>query len=228
MSNESGSPTTQFSLRVMLSCTTVLCVMLGLAAPFIRAQSEELARRLIWICGLTVAIGVVAVLLLCWRRRNIELGGAFLFRTRHPRAWMQYLPAAMMLSLFLVLTIGVGFMMYPMLRDMPTAPGMGLDPLLTLSAVGALAPGVVGLAYAAVLVWWGLSPLSMEVRTHGVGVGATTFLPFGAIRSVQWLEGPYGPVLTIHAYAKRYIVVMDNDMQDSVGRLFSEHGIEQE
>jgi hypothetical protein len=220
----------QFSLRSILAAATILSVLLAVFVPLLRAQPPTFRGHLLWGILISTALAVVGLGVLCRRRWRIEIrGGRLLLRPKRLNLWIEYLPCALMVVIFGGFLVGACVMAIPTIKNMsrldqvPGLPPMGF--VMLVMFISAFAPLMLGLVYAITLSWWQVTPMTLEIRENGVGIGGLRFLPWSAITGCQWMDGKHAAILTLWCHSRKYVVVMPLNTRESVQRLLEAQGI---
>lgn len=224
----------QLSLRSILAAVTVLSVLLAAFAPLLRAQPPAFRRHLLWGVLIVTALALAGLAILCRRRWRIETrGGKLLLRPKGLNLWIEYLPCTLMVVVFGSLLVFACVLTIPIVKNMsrldqvPGLPAIGL--VMLVMFISAFAPLMLGLVYAITLFWWQVTPMTLEIRENGVGIGGLRFFPWSAITSCQWMEGKHATILTLSCHSRKhsrkYVGVMPFSARESVQRLLETQGI---
>ena len=217
----------QFSVRSILAVMVALSIGLAVFVPFVRAQPPALARVLVWSAITCAALVVAGWVVLCFRRWRIETrGGTLLLRPQRPNIWLEYLPNILMIVAFAVVLI-VGCL--GSLKTLKSISGglQGSDPLplgLMVSTSVFTIP-MLALVYVITLSWWRVTPLTLELREHGICVGGLKFHPWIAITSYEWLDGKHAAMLTIRCSKRKSVVTIPHDKRESVQEILTAKAI---
>jgi hypothetical protein len=225
MSTRQPKTLLQISLRSVLAAISVLCVLLAVLAPLVRAQPPDLRRPLLWVILISAAVAVVGLVYLCLRRWRVEmLGGELLLRPKFPRPWLEYV-----LNIFIVL-VTAGFLAgfsIVMLPDIINLARWGQESVLPrmffIVPIIALTPQMLCLVYGFTMLWWRVSLLTLEIRENGIGMGGLRFIPWRTVTGYHWIDGKHGAVLTILCSSRKHVAVLSFDTRDAVQELLDAH-----
>ena len=220
----------QFSLRSILATATILSVLLAAFVPLLRAQPQPFRGHLLWGILISTAFAVAGLGGLCRRRWWIETrGGKLLLRPKRSNLWIEYLPCILMVVIFGGLLVGACVLTMPVIRNISRLDQVsGLPPngfVMLVMFISAFAPLMLGLVYAITLFWWQVTPMTLEIRESGVGIGGLKFFPWSVITSCQWMDGKHAAILTLWCHSRKCLVVMSFDTRESVQHLLEAQGI---
>ncbi len=225
MSTRQPKTLLQASLRSVLAAISVLCVLLAILAPLVRAQPPDLRRPLLWMILISAAVAVVGLVYLCVKRWRVEvLGGKLLLRPKFPRPWMECV-----LNIFIVL-VTAGFLagfVIVMLPAIIKLAHLGQEPVLPrmffIVPIIAFTPQMLCLVYGFTMLWWRVSLLTLEIRENGIGTGGLRFIPWRTVTGYHLIDGKHGAVLTILCSSRKHVTVLSRDARDAVQELLDSH-----
>ncbi len=214
----------QFSLRSLLAAVTILSVLLAVFVPLVRAQPPEVRRHMLLVILGLAALAVVGLVVLCVRRWRVETrGGDLLLRPKHPTPWFGPVLWLMLVVIFGGLLAFQCVAMGPFLmKELPRFERemeLGLPPMAWLIAIAVFAPLMLSLVYALALLWWRVTPMTLEIRENGIGFGGLRFLPWRAVTGYHWMDAKRGVRLTISSAAGKHVAVISPGDRDPVQRL---------
>lgn len=211
----------QFSLRSVLAAMSILSVLLAVLLPHIRTQPPEVRRHLWWTILVLAVFATIGLAVLCVRRWRVEtLGGDLLLRPKHS-AWLDRGLPLGLVAIFGGLLAYQCVVMVPLMNRMAVldhdlrGPGLGHFGWYTTIS---LAPLTLALVYALVLLWWRVTPLTLEIRENGIGFGGLKFVPWKTVAGYEWMDGKHGLRLTILSAARKRVTVISFGDREAVQR----------
>ena len=222
-------PTTvlQFSMRSILAGVAVLSVGLAVLVPFVHAQPPAFRRNLVWGVFISIALAVIGSLFLCLRRWRIETrGGTLLLRPTRLNPWLDYLPCVIMVVIFAGILVGACVIFMPAMKEMSRLEqGLGWTAFGLATSLSVFAPPMLALVYAITLSWWQVTPMTLEIRENGIGIGGLRFFLWSAITGCQWTDGKHAAILTLWCHSRKNVAMMPLDAREPVQRLLEAKGI---
>jgi hypothetical protein len=205
----------------------VLSVLLAVFVPLIRAQSPAFRRSLAWGIVIATVLATAGSLILCLRRWWIEnRGGKLLLRPGRLTFCRGYLPWLIMVAAVALIPVVISVLMMPVMKDMARPEqGLGWTAFGIVTSIGVFAPPMSGLAYVIILLWWQVTPMTLEMRENGVGIGGLKFFSWSAITDCEWMDGKYATILTLRCRSRKHVALMPVDAREPVQRLLEAKGI---
>jgi hypothetical protein len=214
----------QFSLRSLLAAMSILSVLFAVFAPMVQAQPPGVRQYVLWgVLGLA-ALAVVGLVVLGVRRWRVETrGGDLLLRPKHAKPWHGCMLWLMLAVVFGGLLAGQCVAMGHLFKGMPglnqALPGVGIPLMTRLIAITAFAPLTLALVWVFALLWWQVTPMTLEIRENGIGYGGFRFLPWSAVTGYNLMDAKYAVQLTISSAARKHLTVISFGERDEVQRL---------
>ncbi|NQU21667.1 MAG: hypothetical protein HQ567_10315 [Candidatus Nealsonbacteria bacterium] len=219
----------QFSLRSLLAATTILSVLLAVFVPLVRAQPPDLQRHQLWVILGSGALAAGSLVVFCVRRWRVETrGGDLLLRPKPPSRWAGRVVWIILgvvfggLLAFQCVILGP-FVMEELPRIEPKME-LGLPPMAWLFAILTFAPLILALVHGFALLWWRVTPMTLEIRENGIAYGGLKFLPWSKVTGYRWVEAKYAVQLTITSTAGKRVTAISFAERDAVQSLLDGKG----
>jgi hypothetical protein len=220
----------QFSIRSFFIMAVVLSAALSIAVPLIRSQPSAFGRNLMWGAVISMGLAVIGLLLLCLRRWWIERrGGTIRLRPQGLNPWLEFLPMIIMLVVFSSILVAAGVMLLPTMKEMSRQENdMRWTIFTIIASLSACTPAILAVVYSITLCWWRVSPMTLEIRENGIGIGGLRFFQWSVITGCQWSEGKHVAILSLWCHSRKYVALVPSDARESVQRLLEDSGIQVE
>lgn len=213
----------------------IVGLLLAILMPALRNQPPMLAERLTAIIAIWIVIAVIAMLYLFLKRCQRENhGGTVLLRPARSSHWRARFPAIFLIVLSSILIVVIFFFHRKIIMDMlgletklqgALLPNNLTDLSWPFSILGAFAtaPLLAILGYGLTLLWWRVSPVTLEVREQGIGLGAVSYLPWEEVKKFDWRKTKHGAVLTISTSKRKKVAFVAFEEQSAVQALLEKY-----
>lgn len=195
----------RFSAFNMMAFVTMMAILLAFVVPYVQGQALEVQPVLCWTIGFAAVIALLAFVVICALRWRVEkIGGPLVMRAA-TIGWVKWMFVVLLAPLMIWSVVLLIKSVVVMAAASEMLGDDGVDIMMTLS----IAVPICILAYVGTLIWWNVSPSSLEIRERGLVLGSLGFVPFSSKPKLEWKPGAKTGfrVLTVHCPNPRVSII---------------------
>ena len=169
----------RFSALNLITFVTMMAILLAFVVPFVQHQPPEVQPALLRTLGFSTAMAFIAFAIVCAIRWRIEkIGGPLVMRSATV-AWIKWMFIAL-LAFFAIVSVVMQIKLTVITAKFIN--DAGTEAIMMF----AIAVPICFLAYLLALIWWNVSPMSLEIRERGLVTGSLGFVPFSSSPELEW------------------------------------------